>query len=422
MSLHPALVRSRTGVLVADGLGGLLLFTVSVLFSNLAQADANADAAAGPLATPFFIVAALVMAAAVAVRRLHPAWALGLAWASTLVHLLAVLDASLTQLGVLVVLASAAHYGSTRVVRWSGASVAVGTVLAFGYLLAINSWLVQVFSSTSLLPTFVPYVVLAVLVGLTLAVPWLIGLLARTMRLSREGRERARASQAEAQRASEIAELQAARTLLARDVHDIVGHSLAVIIAQAESVRFRDVSDPEGLDAVRGAVATIAQTARRSLGEVRHVLESTAGSAETAPATNGADAARLDLDQLLDDVARSRAGMVVERANSTALPQGDASVALYRAVQELLTNALRHGDGTAPLLVTVASAVQGTVVTIENTVSAGVESEHPPDREGTGIEGARSRLASVGGSLECRRDGAIFRAIARVPSQGTRSA
>ncbi len=408
MTMHPALVRSRTGVLVADGLGGLLLWILSAAFATLSGVDADAGVA-GRLV---FLVAAAIMAAAVTIRRLHPSWALALAWASTLVHMLAGLDASLTQFGVLVVLASAAHFGSRRVVTLSGVSVAAGTILAVIYLVLIDSWLVQLLSANSLFPAWLPLVLLVVLVGLTLAVPWLVGLVARTLRLSREGRERARISQAEARRASEIAELQAARTVLARDVHDIVGHSLAVIIAQAESVRFRDVDDPAELEAVRGTVGTIAETARRALGEVRQVLESTALSGEVGAA---AKTAALDLDLLLSDVETSRPGMTVQRAETVRLPQGDGAVALYRAVQELLTNALRHGDPTQPLRVSVDSDASCTEVVVENAVAVASSGEHPAPRDGTGIEGVRARLRAVGGSLESTVVDGVFRSTARVP-------
>lgn len=406
MTMHPALVRSRTGVLVADAIGGLLLWILSVAFLTLSGLDADA----GVVGRLVFLVAASIMAVAVAVRRLHPGWALGLAWASTLVHMLAGLDASLTQVGVLVVLASAAHFGSTRVLSLSGASVGAGAILAFSYLMLIDSWLVQVLSANSIFPSWVPLALLLALVGLTLAVPWLVGLVARTLRLSREGRERARVAQEEARRAGEIAELQAARTVLARDVHDIVGHSLAVIIAQAESVRFRDVDEPAGLEAVRGTVGTIAETARRALGDVRQVLESTAAADPVAPVSTA-----LDLHELLHDVERSRPGMTVTGSDTARLPRGEASVALYRAVQELLTNALRHGDASAPLRVDVSAGASDITVVVENSIAAASASEHPSPRDGTGLDGARARLNAVQGALTTTADDGVFRATARVP-------
>ena len=335
MTLHPALVRSRTGVLVADGLGGFVLFVAS---GGLRIVLGSTEANLGAGSYLAFAVAAAVMAAAMTVRRLRPDWALGLAWVSTLVHMLAGLDAGLTQLGVLIVLATAAHYGSTLVLRVSGVSVVVGAIIAVGYLVAIDSWIVRVFGGTTFVPSWVPYAVLVVLVGMVLAVPWLIGLLARYLRLSREGRERAVLAQAEARRAREIADLQASRMSLARDVHDIVGHSLAVIIAQAESVRFRDVTEPDDLEAVRSTVATIAETARRSLGEVRQVLESTSleSPSLTSPSTRSrgespSPTSSLDLDGLIGDVERSRPGMIVHRADTVRQPSGEASVEIGRA-------------------------------------------------------------------------------------------
>ncbi|MBX9718364.1 MAG: hypothetical protein K2X36_05920 [Microbacteriaceae bacterium] len=404
MTQHPALVRSRTGVLVADALGGLvLLLAVVVLGPSIGSGDA--DARSGAFAA--LVASGSVMAAAVAIRRLHPGWALALAWASTLVHMLAGLDAGLTQLGILVVLASTAHYGSPVVLRLSGVSVLVGAVVALAYLLLIDSWLVRIFASSPLLPSWLPVGVIAALVGLVLAVPWLVGLLARTMRLGREGRERAAEAEAEARRSRELAELQSSRTQLTRDVHDIVGHSLAVIVAQAESVRFRDETD---LAAVRSAVATIADTARRALGDVRQVLEST-DAADQAPS-----AQTVDLDRLVDEVAGSRPGITVARHGSGGDTSSEAIVPLYRATQELLTNALRHGDPLAPLSIEVQRTATVFAVEIENGVPTAAPSGPTPTREGTGIAGARARLAAVGGTLDISHGDTRFRARASVPT------
>ncbi len=404
MTLHPALVRSRLGVLVADGITGLALLLGSVA---LGAPPGPGDAGEDPRVLGALIASGTVMAAAVTVRRLHPGWALALAWAGTLGHMLVGLDAGVLQLGILVVLASAAHYGSPLVLRLSGVSVPAGAVIALVYLLLIDSWLVGLFASTALLPVWLPVGVLAALLVLVLAVPWLVGLLARTMRLGREGRLRASTAEAEARRSRELAELQAERTRLTRDVHDIVGHSLAVIVAQAESVRFRD---PDDVDAVRSVVATIADTARRALGEVRQVLESTdaTGAPPSAPV--------VDLDRLIADVADSRPGTQVTRTGSGPAPQGSAGVALYRATQELLTNALRHGDPAAPLRIEVERSLPTTAVQVENgRIPAAPAGAPDAARSGTGIDGARARLVAVGGSLEATEVDGRFLARASVP-------
>lgn len=407
MTMHPALVRSRGGVLIVDGLTGLALLLVSATLGLLLTAP---GAMSEPLTVATILGSGAIMAAAVTVRRLHPGWALALAWVATLAHMVAGLDAGIMQFGILVVLASAAHYGSTLVLRLSGVSVAVGAVIAVGYLLIIDSWLVRIFSSSALVPSWLPVGVLAALVALVLAVPWLIGLLARTIRLGREGRQRALQAEADALRARELADLQSARTQLTRDVHDIVGHSLAVIVAQAESVRFLD---PDDADGVRVAVATIADTARRALGDVRGVLESTE-AAESSPTTV------VDLDRLIADVADSRPGTAVVRRGAGAAPPSPADVALYRATQELLTNALRHGDAEAPLLIEVEHAAGTMAVRVENAVA------RPPEtipmtgegvvRVGTGLDGARGRLVAVGGTLEVADDETRFIARASVPA------
>src|SRR5262249_39593032 len=102
-------------------------------------------------------------------------------------------------------------------------------------------------------------------------------------------RDRARSAQAarytaetEAQQAQEIAQLQEAQNRLARDVHDVVGHSLTVILAQAESAQFID--DTARL---KQTMQTIASSARTSLQAVRQVL--TAGQAATAGRRGGLD-------------------------------------------------------------------------------------------------------------------------------------
>ena len=93
--------------------------------------------------------------------------------------------------------------------------------------------------------------------------------------------------------AEEIARLRGEQTRLARDVHDVVGHSLAVILAQAESAQFRSDSDTA---AVRATLENIAVSARQSLREVRQVLSSTDDTATVSVVPTGS------LDALVEGV------------------------------------------------------------------------------------------------------------------------
>ena len=109
-----------------------------------------------------------------------------------------------------------------------------------------------------------------------LAVPWLAGLALRFQVRAVESQvsqvaaeEDAARAQRETEQAREIAGLREEQARLARDVHDVVGHSLAVILAQAESAQYLPDDDPAAL---KKTMATIATSARSSLQDVRHVL------------------------------------------------------------------------------------------------------------------------------------------------------
>ena len=136
-----------------------------------------------------------------------------------------------------------------------------------------------------------------------LAVPWLAGLalrfqvraaaLARSRQVAAED-DAARARR-ETEQAREIAGLREEQARLARDVHDVVGHSLAVILAQAESAQYLPDDDPAAL---KQTMATIATSARSSLQDVRQVL---AGPHAAPPPRTDA------FEQLLDGVRGQRA-------------------------------------------------------------------------------------------------------------------
>lgn len=412
VSMHPSLYRSPTSVILVDAMAGAVIGMLALVFYPTTGLDR------GDL-LPFFL-SGLLMLAAVSLRRFRPAIALALAWLATIAHMSFGLDAGLLQLGILAVLVGAAHYGSRTVLVLSGVSVPVGAAIAVLYLLWVESWVWDVFGAGGPMLGAVPLIFIGGLIFSALAVPWLIGLLARAFRISRESRERRASAEREAQRSAELAHHERARTELARDVHDIVGHSLAVIVAQAESVRFLDSSDST---AVRAAVQTIADTARRSLEDVRAVLETTGGATIDVP--GAAPVTAEALDRLIDDVAAARPEVrVVRRGDGGITMQGPAATAIYRAAQELLTNALRHGASRAPLEVERTIDGDAVVVRVTNSTAFGGDDDAAvavDERTGTGLAGARARLDAVGGRLDLEElpDGR-FRARASVPLEPTR--
>jgi signal transduction histidine kinase len=250
-----------------------------------------------------------------------------------------------------------------------------------------------------------------IILALLLAAPWLAGIAlrfvdrARVSRLSQQRAEEQTAlAQRETEQAREIARLRDEQARLARDVHDVVGHSLAVILAQAESAQYLPDDDP---DRLKQTLATIATSARSSLQDVRQVLSAPdAGPAQARP-----------LDTLVDGV-RAGGHEVVLRELGTARPlPPDLEVTAYRVLQEMLTNAVKHGRRDEPVFVERhwpdGSHADDLRVEVRNTVSGA------PEGKGQGLDGMRERLATVGGRLDVRRreeaEGTSFTATAWLP-------
>jgi signal transduction histidine kinase len=233
-------------------------------------------------------------------------------------------------------------------------------------------------------------------VATVLAAPWLAGLTVRFAFRARDSRaSQARAEQqtllavAQTEQAREIARLREEQARLARDVHDVVGHSLAVILAQAESAQFLPDDDPARL---KQTMATIASSARSSLQDVRQVLSAPDGPTQTRP-----------LDTLVDGV-RASGHDVVLRELGTARPlPPELEVTAYRVLQEMLTNAVKHGRRAEPVLVERHWPEDSLSDELRIEVRNGVDEDAPPGERGSGLDGMRKRLEAVGGRLDVRR-------------------
>lgn len=209
---------------------------------------------------------------------------------------------------------------------------------------------------------------------------------------------RKRADEAMATREAE-AERRVARerVRIARDLHDIVGHEVALISMHLGAA---EVHLPPGADAAKADLEAARAGVQSVLRETQHVLGALrfGGDETTAPA---ADYARII--QLVE--ASQAAGLDVEATVDPA-PAGlplTVGVAAYRIVQELLTNAQRHGTGTVSLRV----AADGRAVTIE-AVNVRADGPRGGSGGGHGLVGMRERAASVGGTLEVREEGRLF--------------
>jgi signal transduction histidine kinase len=212
--------------------------------------------------------------------------------------------------------------------------------------------------------------------------------------------------EAQAQRAAA-----AERTRIARELHDVVAHSVSVMTVQAGAAR--RVLDQAGADPdVREALATVEATGREALAELRRavgVLREDDESAGTAPQPGVADLPAL--------VARAReAGLSVElevEGEPRPLPSG-VDLSAYRIAQEAITNAIKHaGPALARVLVRYgADALEVQVV----DDGRGAAADPAPPGGGNGLVGMRERVALFGGELRAGpRPGGGYEVKARLP-------
>jgi signal transduction histidine kinase len=207
------------------------------------------------------------------------------------------------------------------------------------------------------------------------------------------------------------------RVRIARDLHDVVAHHLSVIVVQAEAAQEVLAARPERAGK---AMATVADTARSALGELRRVLGVLRSEGGVG---DGGRAPQPDLDAVDDLVASVREAGLTVAVRTEGEPRavgGVVGVAAYRVVQEALTNVLRHAAarraevaldyGPDALVVIVSDDGRGCPSASEQDWSAG-----------HGLAGMRERVTILGGSLDAgpRAEGG-FTVRARLPLEPAR--
>lgn len=348
------------------------------------------------------IVVVLAMAGALAIRRLSPALALGVAWLGALVQVIALLPPDLSNAAILAVLFATARYGEP-ILRWLGlASAGLGSIVAGSYLASggfafpLGEQSIEV--GIARIPQVVGTAIVAIVaVFAVLGLSWTLGLLARTWSSALQ----ARRAQAEAERA---VVLEQERNRIARDMHDVVAHSLAVVIAQADGARY---ASSAGLGATDAALATIASTAREALADVRLLLGQLRHSQGELP-----QPALTDLDALVAAMRRAGLDVALERTGDIARASASRQLAVYRIAQEALTNCLRHGDTTRPVRMRLDSRGDELNLTVENARTSAAQGEPVA---GHGLTGMGERALLAGGTFTAGVHGELFVVSASVP-------
>jgi signal transduction histidine kinase len=215
-------------------------------------------------------------------------------------------------------------------------------------------------------------------------------------------RQRIAALEERAERAERLAAAEE-RTRIARDLHDSAGHAINVILVHAGLGRLQVEDDPE---AARAAFATIESVARETVTEIDQMvgaLRENGASADVEPPAGVAA-----LDRLVE--RHRAAGLDVTTRVTGDLERLPPAVdrGAYRVLQEALTNAARHGTGSAHVI--VAAEPGALELTVTNAVVPGA-----PTGEGHGLVGMRERVALLGGSLEAGPQDGRFRVHTQLP-------
>jgi signal transduction histidine kinase len=312
--------------------------------------------------------------------------------------------------------------------RWPLVTLAVATVLTSAYLILgysygpiLLSFLVAVYTVARHLPfaRSVPASLAALVLLLShlftndAALPGLIGVLPGsawvvvpfaigvTVRLTRESAARARA-EAVRQRVDDE------RLRVAQEVHDIVGHGLAVIKMQADVALHLLTKKPEQAEV---ALEAISRASSEALDELRATL----AVARRTPADDSGRTPAPGLDRL--DELRQRmtdAGVHVdfETVGEVRAVPAVVDLTAYRIAQESLTNVLRH-SGAGNTTVTVQYEPDAVVIAVSNPVNG-----TPSGEGGLGIPGMRQRVLALGGEFSAGSTGGRFEVRARLPTRG----
>jgi signal transduction histidine kinase len=259
-----------------------------------------------------------------------------------------------------------------------GRLIAACATLELGVVLAVARW-----SGEAPVSAFV------LLTGMATAAV-VLGLNVRTRRAYTAALEE-RAAQLERERDQQGRLVAAAeRARIAREMHDIVAHNLSVMIALADGAGFMAERDPAR---ATGAMERVSRTGRHALAEMRRLLgvlrDDEAAALAPQPGLP-------DLDSLLEQVRAAGLHATLETSGAPIALGASAELAVYRLVQEALTNTLKHAGPKAHAVVRLHYDADGVEVEVTDDgegwprVSAG----------GQGLAGMRERAAVYGGELE----------------------
>jgi signal transduction histidine kinase len=193
---------------------------------------------------------------------------------------------------------------------------------------------------------------------------------------------------------------------IARELHDVVAHSMAMINVQAAAASMQLAADPAAAAEAIQAIRRASKSGLRELRTILEVLRQADGGSPPVPDL-GAIAALVE--------ATSAAGTpaTLESAGPLASVPPPVTLAAYRIVQESLTNVVRHAGRVAAI---VGLRQDDGYLYVDVVNDAGTTPAALSDGAGTGLAGMRERAAALGGTLDAGpRPGGGFAVRARLP-------
>ena len=215
--------------------------------------------------------------------------------------------------------------------------------------------------------------------------------------------ERFLAGERSTQDATELADGRA-RAEVARELHDVVAHSLSVIVVQAEGAKALATKKPE---AAIEALDVIARTGRSSIEEMRRIVSLLRGEsdADFGPSPS--------LPQIPEMIAKAGPRITLEMPEELPPVPESLGLTAFRVVQESVTNFLKHAGPTAQAIATITCEPEAIDIRVTDD---GVGVQASTEGRGAGVRGMRERVAAMGGTFKAGpRTGGGYEVKVRLP-------
>jgi signal transduction histidine kinase len=220
----------------------------------------------------------------------------------------------------------------------------------------------------------------------------------------------------------------AERNRIAREMHDVIGHSLAVMVSLADGAAAKLTSDPER---AATAIWNVSALGRQALGETRRVVGILRAGETTDSFAPQPDLARLD--ELVAQLRSTGLDATLHCVGNPAVLSTGIELAVFRIAQEAITNILKHATGVKVVMVGVVIGVGAVDLEVTDDGKApepygvfandlrrlrGTPSLHFPGGEGQGLIGMKERAAAYGGSITAGWSDRGWAVRAHLPTTG----